>query len=115
VFAGLAGALNAVWNMGASPNMISAVTTVDALIMTILGGMGTLVGPIIGAGISQVIQQFFYTWFGARWPLVFGLVFMLIVIFLPYGIVGTWRLKRAEVKMGWARFKKLFKPDKASE
>lgn len=115
VFAGVAGALNAIWNMGASPNMISAITTVDALIMTILGGMGTLVGPIIGAGISQVIQQFFYTWFGARWPLVFGLVFMLIVIFLPYGIVGTWRLKRADIKMGWVRFIKLFKPNKINK
>jgi branched-chain amino acid transport system permease protein len=115
VFAGVAGALNSIWNMGASPNMISAITTVDALIMTILGGMGTLVGPIIGAGISQVIQQFFYTWFGARWPLVFGLVFMLIVIFLPYGIVGTWRLRRAEIKMGWGRFIKLLKPNRVDE
>ena len=112
IFAGVAGALNSVWNMGASPNMISAITTVDALIMRILGGMGTLIGPIIGAGISQVIQQFFYTWFGARWPLVFGLLFMLIVIFLPYGIVGTWRLKRADIKMGWGRFVRLFTPNK---
>jgi len=50
------------------------------------------VGPIIGAGISQVIQQFFYTCFGDRWPLVFGLLFVLIVMFLPYGIVGTCRV-----------------------
>jgi branched-chain amino acid transport system permease protein len=112
VFAGIAGALYSIWNMSATPNMISAITTVDALIMTILGGMGTLVGPIIGAGISQMIQQFFYTWFGARWPLIFGLLFMLIVIFLPYGIVGTWRLKRLEIKQGWNQFIKLFKPEK---
>ncbi len=112
VFAGVAGALYSIWNMSATPNMLSAVTTVDALIMTILGGMGTLIGPIIGAGISQVIQQFFYTWFGARWPLVFGLLFMLIVIFLPYGIVGTWRLKRLDIKEGWHRFVGLFKIQK---
>lgn len=112
VFAGVAGALYSIWNMSATPNMISAITTVDALIMTILGGMGTLIGPIIGAGISQVIQQFFYTWFGARWPLVFGLLFMLIVIFLPYGIVGTWRLKRLDIKEGWKRFIGLFKTQK---
>jgi len=108
VFAGLAGMLYSIWNASATPNMISAITTVDALIMTILGGMGTLIGPIIGAGISQVIQQFFYTWFGARWPLVFGLLFMLIVIFLPYGIVGTWLLKRSDIKEGWQRFRRLF-------
>ena len=112
VFAGLAGMLYSIWNTSATPSMISAVTTVDALIMTILGGMGTLVGPIIGAGISQVIQQFFYTWFGARWPLVFGLLFVLIVMFLPYGIVGTWRLKRSEIQQGWRRIWQKILPDK---
>lgn len=95
IFAGLAGALYSIWNMSATPTMTSAVTTINALIMTILGGMGTLIGPIIGAGIMQVISQFFYTWFGARWPLVFGILFVLIVMFLPYGIVGTWRMRKA--------------------
>lgn len=95
IFAGLAGALYSIWNMSATPTMTSAVTTINALIMTILGGMSTLIGPIIGAGIMQVISQFFYTWFGARWPLVFGILFVLIVMFLPYGIVGTWRMRKA--------------------
>ena len=69
-------ALYSIWNMSATPTMMSVVTTVNALIMVIIGGMGTLIGPIFGAAISQVIQQFFYTWFGARWPLVFGLLFI---------------------------------------
>lgn len=106
IFAGLAGALYSIWNMSATPSMTSAVTTINALIMTILGGMGTLVGPIIGAGIMQIISQFFYTWFGARWPLVFGLLFVLIVMFLPFGIVGTWRLRRNSIKQ---TLKKIFK------
>jgi len=100
--------------MSASPTMMSAVTTVNALIMTIMGGMGTLIGPVFGAAISQVIQQFFYTWFGARWPLVFGILFMLIVMFLPYGVVGTWRLQGWKVKQGWQRFLDLFKAKKAA-
>lgn len=70
------------------------------------------VGPIIGAGISQVIQQFFYTWFGARWPLVFGLLFVLIVMFLPYGIVGTWRIKKPDLQQGWQRLWRLISPNK---
>jgi branched-chain amino acid transport system permease protein len=112
IFAGLAGALYAIWNMSATPTMTSAVTTINALIMTILGGMGTLVGPIIGAGIMQIISQFFYTWFGARWPLVFGILFVLIVMFLPYGIIGTWRLKRYSIKNNINRFFKLFSKEK---
>jgi len=69
------------------------------------------VGPIIGAGISQVIQQFFYTRFGARWPLVFELLFVLIVMFLPYGIVGTWRLRRLDIQQGWQRLWRLISPN----
>jgi len=114
IFAGIAGMLFSIWNMSATPTMISAVTTFNALIMTIMGGMGTLVGPIFGAAISQVIQQFFYTWFGARWPLVFGILFILIVMFLPYGIVGTWHLRRFQIKNGWQRFVNLVKIKKSS-
>lgn len=107
IFAGLAGALYSIWNTSASPTMISAVMTINALIMTILGGIGTLIGPILGAAIMQTISQFFYTWFGARWPLVFGILFILIVMFLPYGIVGTWRLKQLDVQNGWNKFKNM--------
>jgi len=66
-----------------------------------------LVGPILGAAIMQTISQFFYTWFGARWPLVFGVLFILIVMFLPYGIIGTWRMKRNDIKGGWQKFLRL--------
>jgi branched-chain amino acid transport system permease protein len=102
--AGLAGALFSLWNMSATPTMTSAITTIDALIMTILGGIGTLIGPILGAGLMQVVGQFFFQWFGPRWPLVFGLIFIALVIFLPYGIIGTWRQKRPGWTQGWARF-----------
>ncbi|HNZ01296.1 MAG TPA: branched-chain amino acid ABC transporter permease [Anaerolineaceae bacterium] len=107
--AGLAGGLTALWNLGATPTMTSALTTINALIITILGGVGTLVGPIIGAGIMQLISQFFYEWFGARWPLVFGLLYIVLVMFLPYGIVGTWRMKQFDRKQGWKRFLNLFR------
>lgn len=107
IFAGLAGALYSIWNTSATPTMVSAVMTINALIMTILGGMGTLVGPILGAAIMQTISQFFYTWFGARWPLVFGVLFILIVMFLPYGIIGTWRLRKNSINQGWVRLKNL--------
>ncbi len=94
VIAGLAGALFSLWNMSATPTMTGAIMTINALIMTILGGIGTLIGPILGAGLMQIVGQFFYQWFGPRWPLVFGLIFIALVIFLPYGVIGTWRQKR---------------------
>ena len=77
------------------------------LIMVILGGMGTLIGPILGAGLMQAFSLVLYEWFGARWPLVFGIIFILIVLFVPYGIVGTWRLKKLQIMQGWQRFANL--------
>jgi len=113
--AGLAGALNAIFNLGATPAMTSAAPTINALIITILGGMGTLVGPILGAGIWQFISQFFFDWFGPRWPLVFGVLFVLIVMFLPYGIVGTYRARKMGMsqawKQGWKKFAAIFNPN----
>ena len=104
IFAGLAGMMFSMWNMSATHSMTSTAITVNALIMVILGGMGTLVGGIIGAGLLQAFSHFFYDWFGPRWPLVFGLLFIVIVLFFPYGIVGTWQLKRLQLREGWARF-----------
>ncbi len=78
--------------------MTGAIMTINALVMTILGGIGTLIGPILGAGLMQIVGQFFYQWFGPRWPLVFGLIFIALVIFLPYGVIGTWRQKRYAIQ-----------------
>ncbi len=99
LIAGLAGAWYALWTMSATPTMTGLGMTVNALIMTILGGIGTLYGPMLGAALMEFLGHYFYQWFGARWPLVFGVLFILLVIFLPYGIVGTVRLRYAEWKL----------------
>lgn len=101
VMAALAGALNAIWNLNANPTMLSTGTTINALVMTIIGGAGTLVGPLVGAGVLQLMGYFLNIWFGPRWPLIFGIVFILIVLFVPYGIVGTWRLRGTSWKQQW--------------
>ena len=102
--AGLAGALFSLWTMSATSSMTSTGTTINALLMTILGGIGTLIGPMLGAAVLEIFGFFFYQWFGARWPLVFGLIFIALVMFLPYGIVGTWRLRSTQVRQGWRQW-----------
>jgi branched-chain amino acid transport system permease protein len=101
VMAALAGSMNAMWNMNANPGMLSLTTTINALLMTIIGGAGTLVGPLLGAGVLQLTGYFLNIWFGPRWPLIFGVVFILIVLFFPYGIVGTWRSKGSTWRTAW--------------
>jgi len=106
IIAGLAGSLYSIWTMSATPSMTGVGTTIDALLMTIMGGIGTLTGPMLGAAVLEIFGHFFYQWFGARWPLVFGLIFIALVIFLPYGIVGTWRLRSAQWKRTWQKWRR---------
>ncbi len=101
VMAALAGAFNALWNLNANPAVLGVGTTINALLMTIIGGVGSLIGPMLGAAVIQLLGYWLNVFFGPSWPLLFGIVYILIVLFLPYGIVGTWRLRGAGWKMLW--------------
>jgi len=109
VAAGLAGAVYAIWDRGATPSLLDLTTTINVLIMTILGGIGTLLGPALGAAIMEIFGHFFYQWFGARWPLVFGIIFIVLVLFLPLGIVGTWKAGAFKRKQTLRQFFDLFR------
>lgn len=98
VLAALAGMMNALWNLNANPNMLATSTTINALLMTIIGGAGTLSGPMIGAAFIHLLGYGLNTAFGPRWPLLFGLAYVGIVLFLPYGFVGAWRSLIARMK-----------------
>ena len=64
------------------------MTSADALLMTLIGGVGTLLGPIVGAAVLVTLQTKLAT-FGA-WVVVFqGAIFVLCVLFLRKGIIGT--------------------------
>ncbi len=103
VLAALAGAMNALWNLNANPAMLSVNMTINALLMTIIGGVGTLVGPMLGAGVIQLLGYWLNASFGPRWPLIFGVVYILIVLFVPYGLIGTWRMRREGLTRLWRR------------
>ncbi len=103
VMAALAGLMNALWNLNATPEVLSVETTINALLMTIIGGVGTLVGPMLGAGVLQLLGYWLNDVFGPRWPLIIGAIYILLVLFLPYGIVGTWQLRKNNIRAGWRR------------
>jgi len=104
VFAALAGALLALYNRSVTPSILSINTTIDALAMTIIGGVGTLVGPILGATIVSLLGYWLERFFGSSWTIIYGTIFMLIVVFLPYGIIGTIRARSFRWKQGWQRW-----------
>jgi len=89
-FAGLAGALFAPFRGFASPEVMFWVLSGQALMMVITGGIGTLVGPVIGAMVFILIQEVLSS-YTEHWMIFAGAVFVLMVIFLPGGLVGTAR------------------------
>jgi branched-chain amino acid transport system permease protein len=90
LFAGLAGVLYAIQNEFAAPDFVYFLTSGDTVIYNVLGGIGTLVGPILGAGFFQLARQLLAQFFGDQFPYLIplGLVFIAMIIFLPQGILG---------------------------
>jgi branched-chain amino acid transport system permease protein len=105
MLAGLAGMLLAILNKEARPEILSVGVTVDALLMTIIGGVGTFTGPVIGAGGLHLLDTFLRDAVitlgpvtidvGERWQLILGFIFVLVVLVFPYGVVGTWQRLRS--------------------
>jgi branched-chain amino acid transport system permease protein len=86
--AGLSGALYALLNRYTNPDFLHFIISGEAVIWTLVGGMGTLYGPMVGVGFVIVLIDFLSTWI-ENYLIVFGLIFVVAVIYLPRGIVGT--------------------------
>jgi branched-chain amino acid transport system permease protein len=97
-FAGVAGAMYAFFNNFVSPSTVALAQSVEALLMAIVGGIGTLFGAFVGAAAIILLQNTVST-YTERWPTVLGLVFITVMIFAPEGIVGT----IIRVQRGWRK------------
>ncbi len=86
-FAGAAGALRAYFNFFVAPDTLYWTTSGTVLVMVIIGGAGTLLGPVLGAGLVLVLQNLISS-YTERWPLLLGAIFVLFVLRAPFGIVG---------------------------
>ena len=122
MYAGLAGGLMASMDPLAGAERMQWTASGEVVLMTILGGAGTLIGPVLGAGFIKYFENIFskinesvlHSWFhalpdvlenavvwvaehfvGSGWHLTLGLLFMLVVTFLPGGLVeGGQRIGR---------------------
>ena len=85
--AGLSGALFALYNGFVAPDLLNWINSGNAIIMVVLGGSGTLYGPMIGAAVFTLIERQVSTvipW----WRLLLGALFVLVVLVLPTGLVS---------------------------
>lgn len=100
--AGIAGILFVYYHGFVSPAELSLVVSAEGLLMVIVGGAGTLFGPALGAGVVVFLRNIVSA-YTERWLLVLGLIYLLVVLFAPHGILGairarlpSWLYRRAE-------------------
>jgi branched-chain amino acid transport system permease protein len=88
----VAGLLYVYYHKYVHPTTLSLTASAEALLSVIAGGAGTLAGPIVGAAIVLILKNYVSAYL-ERWNMLLGLVFVLIVIFMPEGVVpGVRRL-----------------------
>ena len=107
ITAALAGFFHALHQPLVSPAIAGLGWTVVALLVILIGGIGTLSGALIGAAVFRLLQFYLYKWFGESADFLLGLIYILLVLFVPYGIVGTWRVKKFQVQVKEGRKKLL--------
>ena len=85
-WASVAGVLYVYYNLFLSPHAISLQQSAEILLMAILGGASTLTGPIVGAAIITLVKNVISTYV-ERWNTLLGLIFVIVIMFMPYGLV----------------------------
>jgi urea transport system permease protein len=88
VLCGIAGALYVPQVGIINPSEMSPANSIEIAIWVAVGGRGTLIGPVIGAGLVNGGKSFFTQAFPEYWLYVLGALFILVTLFLPQGVVG---------------------------
>ena len=94
VLCGLAGALYVPQVGIINPGEMSPANSIEAAIWVALGGRGTLIGPLLGAAIVNGARSFFTVAFPEYWLFFLGLMFILVTLFLPHGVIGLLRRRK---------------------
>jgi len=91
LFAGLAGVLYAVQNRFAAPDFVFFLVSGETVIYNVIGGIGTLVGPIVGAAFFLLLREGLSRFLTEYYLIPVGLIFIAMVIFMPQGLLGFMR------------------------
>jgi urea transport system permease protein len=96
VLCGIAGALYVPQVGIINPSEMSPANSIEMVIWVATGGRGTLIGPIVGAGVVNGLKTWFTSVLPQYWLFILGAIFVLVTLFLPQGIAGL-------VRKLWAR------------
>jgi len=86
--AGLAGGLYAFHERFVWPNMLGVVLSTQIVLCALLGGVGTLIGPVVGVIAIEIAGFWLADTFPTIWPVMLGLLLLLVVLFSPTGLIG---------------------------
>jgi branched-chain amino acid transport system permease protein len=96
LFAGMAGVLYAVHNRFAAPDYVFFLISGEVVIFNVMGGIGTLVGPLLGAAFFLLLREGFSRFFTEFYLIPVGIIFTAMVIFMPQGLLGFLRRRLNE-------------------
>lgn len=108
MIAGLAGALYVPQAGIINPSEMWPAKGLDIVVWVAVGGRGTKLGPVIGAILVNLLKSWATRAYPESWLIILGMVFVLVVLFMPNGIVGLW----AQIKARWSKGR-LSKPETA--
>ena len=94
----IAGLLYVYYNLFISPHAISLQQSAEVLLMAILGGASSFLGPIVGAVIITLVKNVVSTYVD-RWNSLLGAIFVIVIMFMPFGLVPG-------VRQLWARWRR---------
>jgi branched-chain amino acid transport system permease protein len=100
LFGGVAGVFWAYFNGFVSPYDMDLTASIEIILMVILGGPGTLIGPALGAGIIVFLKNFISA-YTQRWLLILGAIYILTILYAPQGLMNLlkdWFKKRSDEK-----------------
>jgi branched-chain amino acid transport system permease protein len=86
--AGLAGGMYAFHEGYVGPGQLSPVLSTQVVLYVLFGGVGTLIGAIVGAGVIEYLSFMLSEHYQRLWPIILGLLLLIIVMFRPTGLIG---------------------------
>ena len=97
MIAGIAGALYVPQAGIINPSEMWPTKGLDIVVWVAVGGRGSKFGPIIGAVLINLLKSFTTRAYPESWLIILGMVFLLVVLFMPNGVMGLWE----QVKAYW--------------
>ena len=94
-FLGIIGSVEAYWLTYITPHMVfDVLITIQMVVMALMGGIGTVLGPVLGASFLTIIYELLYKDFPYTYGIIVGFIVVIIILFLPRGLVGAIRKSR---------------------